>query len=89
MGVLAAMAASFIREGHNELHGIDPDYPLTTPIGIDSESAMDTAVSYKDTQRARHFSIRIAIASSLITTTVIILIIIIIHHSSHWSSKLF
>jgi hypothetical protein len=72
MGVLAAMAAFFIRKVHNELHGIDPDYPLTTPIGIDSKSAMDTAVSYKDTQRARHFSrrfhfIRIAIASSIIT----------------------
>jgi hypothetical protein len=71
MGALAAMASFFIRKVHNELQGIDPDYPLTIPIGIDSKSAMDTAVSYKETQRTRHFSrrffIRIAIASSQIT----------------------
>jgi hypothetical protein len=71
MGALAAMAAFFNRKVYNELHGIDPDYPLTIPIGIDSKSAMDTAVSYKETQRTRHFSrrfhfIRIAIASSQI-----------------------
>jgi hypothetical protein len=27
---------------YNELHGIDPDYQLTIPIGIDSQSAVDT-----------------------------------------------
>jgi hypothetical protein len=72
MGALAAMLTFFIRKVHNELHGIDPDYSLTIPIGIDSKSAMDTAVSYEETQRTRHFSrrfhfIRIAIASSQIT----------------------
>jgi hypothetical protein len=56
MGALAAMAAFFIRKVYNELHGIDPDYQLTIPIGIDSKSAMDTAVSCKETQRTRHFS---------------------------------
>jgi hypothetical protein len=55
---LAAMAAFYIKKVHNELHGIDPDYELTIPIGIDSQSAMDTANSHKETQRTRHFQRR-------------------------------
>jgi hypothetical protein len=58
MGALAAMGAFYIRKVYNELHGIDPDYQLTIPIGIDSQSAIDTAISYKETQRTRHFSRR-------------------------------
>jgi Reverse transcriptase (RNA-dependent DNA polymerase) len=66
---LATMAAFYIRKVYNELHGIDSDRQLTIPLGIDSQSAMDTAISYKETQRTRHFSrrfhfIRIAVASS-------------------------
>jgi hypothetical protein len=55
---LAAMAAFFVKKVHNELHGIDPDHELTIPIGIDSQSAMDTANSHKETQRTRHFQRR-------------------------------
>jgi hypothetical protein len=51
------MAATYVKKVFNELHGIDPDYHLTIPIGIDSKSAIDTANSHKDTQRTtgRHF----------------------------------
>jgi hypothetical protein len=42
------MGAFYIRM-HNELHGIDSDYQLTTPIGVDSQSAIDTAISYEET----------------------------------------
>jgi hypothetical protein len=55
---LAAMAAFYIKKVHNELHGMDPDYELTIPIGIDSQSALDTANSHKETQRTRHFQRR-------------------------------
>jgi hypothetical protein len=69
MASLATMAAFYVKKVFNELHGIDPDYQLTIPIGIDSQSAIDTAISYKETQRTRHFQrrfhfIRIAVASS-------------------------
>jgi hypothetical protein len=58
VGALATMGAFYLRKVYNELHGIDPDYQLTIPIGIDSQSAIDTAISYKETQRTRHFSRR-------------------------------
>jgi hypothetical protein len=69
MAALAVMAAFFIRKVYNELHGLDSDHQLTIPIGIDSQSAMDTAISYKETQRTRHFArrfhfIRLQVASS-------------------------
>jgi hypothetical protein len=69
MAALAAMAAFYIRKVYNELHGVDSDHQLTIPIGIDSKSAMDTAISYRETQRTRHFArrfhfIRLAVASS-------------------------
>jgi hypothetical protein len=38
---LAVMAAFYVKK--IQLHGIDPDYDLTIPLGIDSKSAMDTA----------------------------------------------
>jgi hypothetical protein len=68
---LAVMAAFFVKKVHNELHGIDSDYELTIPVGIDSQSAMDTARSHKETQRTRHFQrryhfIRMAVGSSQI-----------------------
>jgi hypothetical protein len=67
MGALAATAAFYTRKVYNELHGIDLDYQLTIPIGIDSQSTIDTAISHKETQRTRYFSRRfIAIASSQI-----------------------
>jgi hypothetical protein len=55
MGALAAMAAFYTRKVYNELHGIDPEYQLTIPIGIDSQSAIDTAISHKETQRTKTF----------------------------------
>jgi hypothetical protein len=69
MGASATLGAFYIRKVYNELHGIDPDYQLTIPIGIDSQSAIDAAISYKETQRTRHFSrrfhfIRIAVSAS-------------------------
>jgi hypothetical protein len=71
MAALAVMAAFFIRKVYNELLGRNSDHQLTIPIGIDSQSAMDTATSYKETQRTRHFArryhfIRLAAASSQI-----------------------
>jgi hypothetical protein len=68
---LAVMAATYVKKVFNELHGIDPDYHLTIPIGIDSKSAIDTANSHKETQRTRHFqrrfhSIRIVVSSGQI-----------------------
>jgi hypothetical protein len=71
MGAPDAIAAFYTRKVYNELHGFDPDYQLTIPIGIDSQSVIYTAISNKGTQRTRHFSrrfhfIRIAIASSQI-----------------------
>jgi hypothetical protein len=71
MGSLATMAAFYVKKVFNERHGIDPDYQLTISIGIDSQSAIDTAISHKETQRTRHFQrrfhfIRIAVASSQI-----------------------
>jgi hypothetical protein len=66
------MAAIYIRQVYNELHGRDGDYPLTIPIGIDSQSAIDTAQSNRATQRTRHIArryhyIRFSIGNSLIT----------------------
>jgi hypothetical protein len=68
---LAAMATFYVRKVYNELHGLDPDYHLTIPIGIDSQSAMDTANSNKETQRTRHIArrfhfVRLAVGSSQI-----------------------
>jgi hypothetical protein len=66
------MATSFIRKVYNELHGLDQDHQLTIPIGIDSQSAMDTANSNRETQRTRHIArrfdfIRFAFGTSQIT----------------------
>jgi hypothetical protein len=55
---LAVLAATYVKKVFNELHGIDPDYHLTIPIGIDSKSAIDTANSHKETQRTGHFQRR-------------------------------
>jgi hypothetical protein len=43
---------------YNEFYGHDPDYLLTTPIGIDSQSAIDTANSFREIQRTRHIARR-------------------------------
>jgi hypothetical protein len=58
VGALAKMEAFYVRKVQNEIHRIDPDYQLTIPIGIDSQSATDTAISHKETQRTRHFQRR-------------------------------
>ncbi|KAG7346413.1 hypothetical protein IV203_038386 [Nitzschia inconspicua] len=52
------MGASFVRKVHNELLGYNSDRPLTIPLGIDSQSAMDTANSHKETSRTRHIARR-------------------------------
>jgi hypothetical protein len=69
---LGAMAAFYIRKIYNKLHGLDPDHHLTIPNGVDSQSAIDTANSNKETQRTRHIArrihfVRFAIGSSQIT----------------------
>jgi hypothetical protein len=66
---LAVMAAFYVKKVYNELNGIDSDYDLTIPVGLDSQSAIDTANSHKETQRTRHFSrrfhfIRMAVGAS-------------------------
>ncbi|KAG7342497.1 hypothetical protein IV203_007590 [Nitzschia inconspicua] len=50
------MAAAFIRKVFNEILGFNSDKPLTIPLGIDSQSAMDTANSHKETSRTRHIA---------------------------------
>jgi hypothetical protein len=65
------MAATYIRQVFNELHGRDTDYPLSIPIGIESQSAIDTAQSTRETQRTRHIArrnhfTRVAIGNSQI-----------------------
>jgi hypothetical protein len=42
------------RQLFQELHGLDPDTPLTIPILTDSQSAMAMASSDRDTRRTRH-----------------------------------
>jgi hypothetical protein len=69
---LAAMACYYVRKIYNEFHGLDQDHHLTIPIGIDSQSAIDTANSFRDTQRTKHIArrfhfVRFAIGSSQIT----------------------
>lgn len=54
----ALMAASYFRKLHNEFHGFDSDRPLTIPLGTDSQSAMDTAKSSRETSRTRHIARR-------------------------------
>ena len=72
MCALATMACYYVRKIYNEFHGLDPDHQLTIPIGIDSQSAIDTANSFRDTQRTKHIArrfhfVRFAIGSSQIT----------------------
>jgi hypothetical protein len=52
------MGAAFVRKVYNEMNGFDSDRPLTIPLGIDSQSAMDTANSHKETSRTRHIARR-------------------------------
>ena len=66
------MACYYIRKIYNEFYGLDPNYQLTIPIGIDSQSAIDTANSFRETQRTKHISrrfhfVRFAIGCSQIT----------------------
>jgi hypothetical protein len=70
---LAVMAATYVKKVFNELHGIDPDYQLTIPIGIDSKSAIDTANSHKETQRTRHFQRRFLFIRTAVSSGQIIL----------------
>jgi hypothetical protein len=58
MASLATMASSYIKKVLNEMLGHYSDRPLTIPVGIDSQSAMDTAQSPKDTNRTRHIARR-------------------------------
>jgi hypothetical protein len=65
------MATMYIKKVYNELHGLDSDYGLTIPIGMDSQSGINTAQSNKETQRTKHIArrfhlIRLAVASSQI-----------------------
>jgi hypothetical protein len=55
------MAATYIRNVFNELHGRDTDYPLSIPIGIDSQSAVDNAQSTRETQHKGHATLLTAI----------------------------
>jgi hypothetical protein len=64
---LAIMASTYIRKVFNELHGRDTDYPLSIPIGIDSQSVIDTAQSTRETQRTRHIARRYSSCHRLFT----------------------
>jgi hypothetical protein len=58
MGSLAAMAGTFVKKIVNELAGYASDRPLTIPVGTDSQAAMDTAQSARETARTRHIARR-------------------------------
>jgi hypothetical protein len=55
---LATMASYYVRKMYNEFYGLDPDYNVTIPVGIDSQSAIDTANSFRETQRTKHIARR-------------------------------
>jgi hypothetical protein len=70
-GALAAMATTYIKKIYNELHGLDSDRSITIPIGMDSQSAINTAQPNKETQRTKHIQrrshfLRLAVATSQI-----------------------
>jgi hypothetical protein len=54
MASLCVMAGSYIKKVFNEISGHYSDRPLTIPVGTDSQSAMDTVNSPKETNRTRH-----------------------------------
>jgi hypothetical protein len=58
MASLCAMAGSYIKKVFNEMLVHYSDRPLTIPGGNDSQSAMDTATSPKETSRIRHIARR-------------------------------
>jgi hypothetical protein len=55
---ITVMSGCYIRKIFNELLGYDSDRPLSIPLGIDSQSAMDTAQSERETNRTRHIARR-------------------------------
>jgi hypothetical protein len=55
---LALMAGTYIKKVFNEMLGYYSNRPLTIPVGTDSQSAMDTAQSPKETARTRHIARR-------------------------------
>jgi hypothetical protein len=69
---LATVASHYVKKIYNEFYCHDPDYQIKIPIGIDSQSAIDTANSFRETQRTKHIARRFhfvlfAIGSSQIT----------------------
>jgi hypothetical protein len=58
MASLAVMAGCYVKKVFNEMLGFYSDRPLTIPLGTDSQSAMDTAQSPKETSRTRHIARR-------------------------------
>ena len=55
---LALLASAFLRKLYNEFQGFESDKNLTIPLGVDSQSAIDTARSNKETGRTRHIQRR-------------------------------
>ncbi len=55
---LALMGAAYYRKLYNEFQGNDIDRPLTIPLGVDAQSAKDTAQSSRETGRTRHIARR-------------------------------
>jgi hypothetical protein len=51
MASLCVMSGSYIKKVLNETLGYHSDRPLTIPVGTDSQSAMDTANSQRETNR--------------------------------------
>jgi hypothetical protein len=48
---LTTMASHYVKKICTEFYGHDPDYQITISIGIDSQSTIDTANSFRETQR--------------------------------------
>jgi hypothetical protein len=58
MASLTVMSGSYIKKVFTEMLGYYSDRPLTIPVGIDSQSAMVTAQSPKETNRTRNIARR-------------------------------
>jgi hypothetical protein len=56
MASLAVLAGTYVKKMFIEMLGYYSDRPLTIPVGTDSQSAMDTAQSPKETARIRHIA---------------------------------
>ena len=58
-GAFGVTAAQHVRQLFQELHGLEPDTPLSIPLVMDSSSAIAIASKSRDTRHTRHIQRRI------------------------------